>query len=324
MTQPPYDPDAGRPQDAPRSFPNYGRPDQPHAQQPATPWAAPGQPQPQQPPPPYGQPQPQPTQPPYGHAGGQTPYGQPGGQAPYGQPQYGQPQYPAAYGPAPAPYGYGYGYPGTTGGTNGLATAALATGIGGIFFGLAAPVAIGLGIAALVQLKKRQETGKGMAIAGLVIGSLTIIGYLVLFGVLIAIGSTVDDTSSAPEPVSSAPADITYVEYLAVGDCYDDGEDENEAIRKPCAEPHDAEIIADVTLPDGPYPGDKGVRKAADNTCATEFGTYVGTPADESELEFVYWSPDESLWNHNDRLVVCAAYGPDDEPLTGSVKGTHR
>lgn len=317
MTQPPYDPEPGRPQDAPRSFPTYGRPDQPHAQQPGTQWAAPGQPQPQQAPPPYGQPPPQP------------PYGQPPSQPPYGQPQptqppYGQPPYPAAYGPAPAPYGYGYGYPGATRGTNGLATAALATGIGGIFFGLAAPVAIGLGIAALVQIKKRQDTGKAMAIAGLVLGSLTTIGYLVLFGVLIAIGSSADEDYGAPQPVSSSPADITYVEYLAVGECFDDGEDEDEAIRKPCAQPHDAEIVADVTLPAGPYPGDKGVRKAADSTCATEFGKYVGTPADESELESAYWSPDESLWNHNDRRVICAAYGPADDPLTGSVKGTHR
>ena len=312
MTQPPYEPEPGRPQDTPRSFPTYGRPEQPHAQQPGTPWAAPGQPQPQQVPPPYGQPQPQPVPP---------PYGQPQHSAGYGPAQYPAP-YPAPYGQPPAPYGYGY--PGTTGGTNGLATAALATGIGGIFFGLAAPVAIGLGIAALVQLKKRSESGKGMAIAGLVIGSLTTIGYLVLFGALIAFGSTVDDNYGAPEPVSSSPADITYVEYLAVGDCFDDGEDENEAIRKPCAEPHDAEIIADVTLPAGAYPGEKGVRKAAESGCATDFGKYIGTPEDESELESAYWSPDEGLWNHDDRRVICAAYGPGDEPLTGSVKGTHR
>ncbi|HET6985493.1 MAG TPA: DUF4190 domain-containing protein, partial [Kribbella sp.] len=232
--------------------------------------------------------------------------------------------YPAAYGPAPAPYGYGYGYPGATGGTNGMATAALATGIGGIFFGLAAPVAIGLGIAALLQLRKRPAKGKGMAIAGLVIGSLTTIGYLVLFGALIAYGSSVDEDYGAPGPASSSPADITYVEYLAVGDCFDDGEDENEVIRKPCGEPHDAEVVADVTLPAGPYPGDKGVRKASQSSCAQEFGEYVGTPEDESELESAYWSPDEDLWNHNDRVVICAAYGPADEPLIGSVKGTHR
>src|SRR5207249_505566 len=103
---------------------------------------------------PYGQTQD--AQAPYGQATGQTPYGQtqygqPTGQAQYGQ-GYGQPGYPAG-GTWPAPYGYGY--PGTTRGTNGLATAALVTGIGGFLVGISAPVAVGLGIAALVQLKKR-------------------------------------------------------------------------------------------------------------------------------------------------------------------------
>ena len=230
-------------------------------------------------------------------------------------------QYPAAYGQPPAAYGYGYGYAGQTGGTNGLATAALATGIGGIFVGFAAPVAIGLGIAALVQLKKRPEAGRGMAIAGLVIGSLTTLGYLILFGVLIAIGSTVDDDYGAS---GSGSGPTTYVDELAVGECFDDGDEEDEAIRRPCAQAHDGEIISNITLPDGPYPGDKGVVKAAKSGCATDFASYIGNTVDKSELDLGWWTPDEDLWNDEDRLVVCAAYGPPGEDLTGTVKGTKR
>lgn len=371
MTQPPYGSDPNRPQDTPRSFPTYGRPEHPHAQEPGaqeqpggpaqlgapqqtdaahlsgepqqsgglqqfgaaqesgTQWAAPGQP------PatvsgqaPYGQSRYEQT--PYGPGmHGQSPYGQgPAGPAPYGQagqPSYGQGygpgQYPAAYGQAP--YSYGYGYAGTTGGTNGLATAALATGIGGIFFGLAAPVAIGLGIAALVQISRRREGGKGMAIAGLTIGSVVTLGYMVLFGFLFAIGSTADDYG-APEPVSTYSGSTVHVDDLAVGECYDDGGKEGEAIRRPCSAPHDGEIIADVTLPEGPYPGDRGVDKMGDSSCSTEFGKYVGTPIDDSELDIAWWTPTRSLWNSNDRMVVCAAYGPDGDQLTGTVKNTHR
>ena len=319
MTQPPSEPDPNRPQDTPRSFPTYGRPDQPQGPQSGTQWAAPGQPQPQSQPQPAQQ---QPAQSPYG----QPPYGQQaggqqqGGQAAYGA-GYGPAQYPAAYGQPPAAYGYGYGYAGQTGGTNGLATAALATGIGGIFVGFAAPVAIGLGIAALVQLKKRPEAGRGMAIAGLVIGSLTTLGYLILFGVLIAIGSTVDDDYGAS---GSGSGPTTYVDELAVGECFDDGDKEDEAIRRPCAQAHDGEIISNITLPDGPYPGDKGVVKAAKSGCATDFASYIGNTVDKSELDLGWWTPDEDLWNDEDRLVVCAAYGPPGEDLTGTVKGTKR
>ena len=335
MTQQPSGPEPGRPQDTPRPFPTYGRPQQPHAQQSGGQqsggqqsggqWAAPGQPQAPQPQPPYGQPA-------YGQSPyGQPPYGQPPyGQQPYGQQQYGQQpygagyapgQYPTAYGQPPAPYAYGYGYMGTPGGSNGLATAALATGIGGIFFGLAAPVAIGLGIAALVRINKRQDSGKGMAIAGLVMGSLVTIGYVVLFGFLFALGSTVDDDYGASRP-DSGPT--TYVDDLAVGECFDDGQEEDEVIRQPCSVAHDGEIIAGVTLADGPYPGDNGIDEAADRSCSPEFATYVGKSATQSALDLSWWTPTEDLWNDDDRLVVCAAYGPNHAKLTGSVKGSRR
>ena len=317
MTQPPYglppDRPQDRPQDAPRSFPTYGRSGPQHTQQPGSqaPWVAPGQPQQPSAQAPYGQPQ----QP------GQAPYGQPQyGQGPYGQPQYGYPP----PGNWPTPYGYGYPAAGGTG-TNGLATAALICGAGGFIVGVTAPVAIGLGIAALVQIKNRQQDGKGMAIAGLVLGAVVTLGWVLLIALMITLGSTADDDYyGAPQPSTSYSANTVYVDDLVVGDCFDEGDEEDEAIRTTCAEPHDAEIIAEVTLPAGPYPGDKGVDKAAEETCGTEFGEYVGKSVEDSELEPGWWTPTKDLWEHNDRVVICAAYGPDYDRLTGSVKGTRR
>jgi hypothetical protein len=333
VSQPPYGPEPERPQDVPRSFPTYGRPGAQPAQQPGhqsgqqpaqqpgtSQWAAPGQPQQphQQQPvgqPPYGQP-------PYG----QTPYGQPAGQ-PYGQPGqpygpgYGQPGYPGTW-----PQPYGYGYPGAqSSGSNGLAIASLATGIGGFCIGLASPVAVGLGIAALTQIKKRGGDGKGMAIAGLVLGALGTIGWILYIVFLVVLGlSSDDDYSGAPQPNSSYSTPATYVDDLAVGECFDDSGEEDEVIRQPCTDLHDGEIIAGVTLPAGPYPGDKEVDKAGEQSCATAFGEYVGSTVKATELEWDYWTPTKQLWNSGDRLVVCAAYGPDFDQLTGSVKGTRR
>ena len=365
MTQPPYGQEPERPQDRPhdptRVFPTYGRPGETSGAasgagaggaggaggaQGGAPWATPGQQQS-----PYDQSG-------YGQAGGgQSGYGQSsygpaqggqaygqygqygqasGGQTGYGQQGsaygagYGPGQYPSAYGQAPGPYGYGYGYGGYgysgSGGTNGLATASLVTGLGGLVVGLAAPVAIGLGIAALVQIKRRGQEGKGMAIAGLVIGSLVTIGYVLLFGLVIAFGSSSDDDYGAPDPVPSYSNDpIVTVDDLAVGECFDDaGRDEDEVIRQPCTTDHDGEIIGNATLPDGPWPGEDGIDKAADRACTPLFTNYVGKPPSASELEPYFWTPTKQLWNDEDRLVVCAAYGPDDEPLTKTVKNSHR
>ncbi|MGW6278905.1 DUF4190 domain-containing protein [Kribbella sp. NPDC055071] len=342
MTQPPYGPDPGRPQDRPQDatqpFPTYGRPQLPPAGQPqagqpqagqpgqaqgGTQWAAPGQPPPQQQGA-YGQQAPYGQQPGgYQQAGyqqaGPQPAGaqQAGAQSAYGQQAYGQPSY-----PAPMPYAYGYGYAGQQGGgTNGLAAASLACGLGGLIIGISAPVAIPLGIAALVQIKKRNQTGKGMAIAGLIIGSVLTVGYVLLLVFLFALGSSLDDDYNGASGTSSS---TTTYEDLSVGECFDDGSADDEAIRRTCTEAHDGEIISQVTLGDGPYPGKTAVNTQAKSACATVFAAYVGKSVDKSELDVAWWTPDENLWNDHDRMVICAAYGPPGEDLTSTVKNSHR
>ena len=189
MTQPPHGADPNRPQDRPQ---DTTRPLPVQSQQP---WTAPGQPAQGA----YGQPQysqsgyGQPSQPHYGQP--QPQYGQPQyGQAQYGQatqPVYGQPYGQAQYGQAPySPSVYGgYGYSGSPG-TNGLATASLICSLGGLLIGLSAPVGIVLGIIALSQIKKRNQDGKGMAVAGIIVGSVLTLGTILLFVFLIVLGAT--------------------------------------------------------------------------------------------------------------------------------------
>ncbi|WBQ04882.1 DUF4190 domain-containing protein [Kribbella sp. CA-293567] len=308
MSYPPGS-DPNRPQDVPRDpapgLPTYGRPPES---------ASSYEPQFGQQVPQYGQP---PQQlPPYPQQ--QAPYGQPQqpqyGQTQYGQPQYGQPQYPAAY-------GYGYGYPGhQQTKTNGLAIAALICALGGLVIGLSAPVGVALGIAALAQIKKSGESGKGQAIAGIVIGGLLTLFGVALLTILIIIGANSDDYQGSGD----RSGQTTYVDSLAVGECYDDAWEEDEVHRRSCATPHDGELISNVTLPATPYPGERPLEDLARNRCDIEFGKYVGTTVQKSELQSDYWVPSEDNWDHGDRLVICAVYGPDDDALTGTVKDSKR
>lgn len=74
-----------------------------------------------------------------------------------------------------------------SGRTNGLAIAALVCGLAGFVTWISAPVGIGLGIAALVQIKRRGDSGKGMAIAGIVSGALVTIGILLLIAMYLGL-----------------------------------------------------------------------------------------------------------------------------------------
>ena len=79
------------------------------------------------------------------------------------------------YGPPPGqfapPGGYYGGPPQPVGGTNGLAVASLVLGIlwG---FGFLSALALVLGLVALGQIKRQQQSGRGLAIAGVVLGAL--------------------------------------------------------------------------------------------------------------------------------------------------------
>lgn len=113
---------------------------------------------------------------------GQSP--EPGATPPYGPvpPQYGVPQYgaPPGYPPNPYGYGYGYGYPTQQGGTNGMAIAAMICGICGFACLVPGLVGIILGIVSLPQIKRNGQSGRGMAIAGIVLGGLWILGLVLL------------------------------------------------------------------------------------------------------------------------------------------------
>ncbi|WP_305093539.1 DUF4190 domain-containing protein [Prescottella sp. R16] len=119
------------------------------------------------PPPQFGQPQ---------------QFGTPG----YGQPQpYGQmpPSYPTA------PYG-GYPQHPVPVGTNGLAIGSLIASSLGFFYGFPALVGIVLGVLALGQIKRTGQQGRGLAIAGIVVGGVFVTLFLVfLIFVLVAVAN---------------------------------------------------------------------------------------------------------------------------------------
>ena len=119
------------------------------------------------------------------------PFTAPAPQQPIGVP--GQPWYgatpPPQYGPPPGyppPYQYGYaGYLQMPGATSGMAIAAMVCGICGFLCLVPGVIGIVLGAVSLSQMKRTQQTGRGMAITGIVMGSL----WLIAFVLLLALGN---------------------------------------------------------------------------------------------------------------------------------------
>ena len=85
--------------------------------------------------------------------------------------------------------------PGRPAGTNGKAIAALVTSLAGLVFcGVPSIVGLILGIIAMRETKRTGQDGHGMALAGVIVGALAVVGWL-LYAVIIVFAIAVTSTS---------------------------------------------------------------------------------------------------------------------------------
>jgi hypothetical protein len=121
------------------------------------------------------QPEPAPSSPPPSYPPPQPGYPPPAGYGPPGHPPYQSmpPEYPQPY-----PGGY---YPGGQSRTNTLAIASLIASLVGLLplCGIGSIVGIVLGGIAINQIKRTQQEGFGMAVAGIVVGAATLVVGLI-------------------------------------------------------------------------------------------------------------------------------------------------
>jgi hypothetical protein len=150
-----------------------------------------------------GHPPPGYQQPGYSEPGYQQPgYPEPGYPPPDyprpGYPQVGYPPPPAGY-PPQYPSGYPYGYdpyaPARPTGTNGKAIGALVTSLAGLMLcGVPSIVGVILGVIAMRETKRTGQEGYGLALAGVIVGALAVVGWL-LYVVVIIIALAVSSPS---------------------------------------------------------------------------------------------------------------------------------
>jgi hypothetical protein len=220
--------------------------------------------------------------------------------------------YPEAFAPPPGPDGREH-----RPGTNGLAIAALCCGIAGLL-PVAAVVGIVLGVVALNQLRRVVQNGRGMAVAGIVLGAVWLLGWGALLAIGIASGSS-GSGGTSPSPRQSGHQ--VSVADLKAGDCFDDdstGEDEEvgDVTVVPCTTAHTSQVITVFDLPAGSYPGKDKVVAAAEKGCRDKGDPLVREDRmDEVEPSFIYPS-DAWTWSES-RTIQCLA-----DARTGTVTGS--
>ncbi|MEU6354633.1 DUF4190 domain-containing protein [Streptomyces sp. NPDC047072] len=257
-------------------------------------------------PPPPGPQQPHPAQ---GPSPAPDPYGPP----PQGQQPYGHPYGPQPYGQPYPVWGQGYTPYNRPASVNGLAVASLVLGVLCCFPAVGAV----LGVIALVQIRKKGQTGKGLAIAGTILSSLG----LALWILLLATGSLsrmseVFQESDVEGSTFSVPE----------GQCFNAPGKSLEGLtydvdEVPCEGEHEGEVFGEFAMSGDTFPGDDAVSAAADEKCYPLQNAYaMDSWALPDDVDVYYFGPTRQSWLLGDRKVSCI-FGNTDETgtLTGSL-----
>lgn len=236
--------------------------------------------------------------------------GAPAAQGWYGHPGYPPPGYPPPGYPPPP------GHSAPSRATNGFAIAALVLGIIG-FLLITIPLSVVFGCIGLSQIRRTGQTGRGMAIAGLVLAGVWVV---------LIVGATV--TSAVNRADRDGSGTITAggsvsATSLRVGDCIAKLKDVTIVTSLPavpCSTAHAGEVFAVFDLPAGPYPGEAAVDREVQRTCNARLDTYAPSTIGDAGVGLYVVYPLDRNWQAGDREVVCLATSTSGSTV-GSISG---
>jgi putative regulator of septum formation len=195
--------------------------------------------------------------------------------------------------------------------TNGLAIASLAVGLTPLF-----PVAAGLGIAALVQIRRTGQAGRGLAIGGLVAAGVWFLIIVASVAVGVVVGLNSGLTKGFAQDKAQTQTQTQAPRTFVVGECLNDLNGDLDSV--PCGPPHDGEVYANFDLPAGAYPGYDTVMAQSKSRCGGELAIYMEESSYPQAVDYIWLYPPESSWTES-RTVTCVAWGPDGQ-LFGSIR----
>lgn len=214
------------------------------------------------------------------------------------------------WGPPP---GYGQQPPGL----NGFALASLLVGLLCL-----PPLGIVFAVVALVQIAKKREQGKALAIVGLVV-SVVMTGVVALGAdrLLTEVGNRLDSMGE----FADVEGELTDVDEMDAGDCFNvpggDLMDDRPLIHKTdCALPHHGEVTASLLLATDEVPESAAADRVSEDECWKAQDAYaMDTWALPPFAEMFYYAPSRETWREGDRRLVCVI-GTAFEEHKGSLR----
>jgi hypothetical protein len=176
------------------------------------------------------------------------------------------------------------------------------------------PAAIVCSAIALGRTGPGKSKGRGLAIAGLVIGVLGLLGSI---GVAVAAIRSTPTRDGSGRITREGSLDV---DDLRAGDCLSSTVSDGRVRRVdvvPCSATHRAQVYTVFDLPSGPFPGETEVGNLGEDGCferlTDEEAERIADASDELSVSLFY--PPSQSWNVGDRTVRCLLANRDGSAL---------
>jgi hypothetical protein len=143
-----------------------------------------------------------------------------------------------------------------------------------------------------------------------------ILGIIALVGVAVGVLAVITHGFRPKTVITYRPAAVF---GLRPGECINSAANGLNVTLLSCATPHDAEVFATFSLPEGAWPGASAVEQAAGNGCVSRFSSYLNPQLATAAMTQEYVYPNQAAWQAGERTVVCEVRAVSGK-LTGSVR----
>ncbi|WP_328763544.1 MULTISPECIES: septum formation family protein [unclassified Streptomyces] len=184
------------------------------------------------------------------------------------------------------------------------------------------PLGAVFAIVALVQIGRKGERGRALAITGLIVSLVMTVAVVLVTD---QVAGRLFDRLDTLQRFEGADGELTPVDDMRAGDCFNvPGGDllaESPFIyRIACTEVHQGEVTSSTRLGGGAFPGVPELRRAATQACWKAQDAYaMDTWALPPYADMFYFAPTRESWSGGDRRLLCVI-GTAEEEHRGSLR----
>jgi hypothetical protein len=110
---------------------------------------------------------------------------------------------------------------------------------------------------------------------------------------------------------------------LKAGDCFNNVPGNDQQVESvdavPCSQPHEAQVLVNVTVTGTSYPGKDEMGKQVEKLCVDKVGAQLEKSPIAAQIDLYYLHPTAESWAQHDRTGTCIAAAKEGQKLTAPV-----